>query len=334
MMAMIDKLDVRVPRRAPFRRQFAELYEHIALDDARLSMEGKPMRRRSSRYYESVLDLREFGHELILHGYARLSKSGDHKVELVDTGKTGLSHMLNEISRIFDVDPEKLAIIRVDLTVDVPGIPVPWFSAHCRAQYKRWSADIGRFVDDLEYSQMGIKVLETFYLGKRPNVYRIYNKNAEREYEYKQFLRKANREKGIIPSFEDMYGCPRNSILTRVERQIGGGRLPPQLDTVKKLRFASSFNPFERLRFVAGCENEPQPSDYRSDVYRRGIQIRQEILEQGLQRVRYMLNEQSMGNADRILSTVADFIPAGGHRMTSEELYGRYQESICKQVRA
>src|SRR5437879_3868072 len=89
-------------------------------------MQGKPTRRHSSRYYESVLDLREFGHDLILHGHARLSKSGDHKVELVDTGKMSLSHMLNEISQIFDVDPEKLAIMRVDLTADVPGIPVSW----------------------------------------------------------------------------------------------------------------------------------------------------------------------------------------------------------------
>jgi len=170
-------------------------------------------------------------------------------------------------------------------------------------------------------------------LGKRPNLYRIYDKNAQREDEYRQFLRNANRE-AEIPSFQEIYGCSLNSILTRVERQIVGSRVPPQLDTVKKLRFASSFDPFERLKFVCGSEQEPRPSNYRSDVFQRGLQVRHNILEQGLQRTRYMLNEQSKGNADRILSTLAHFIPAGGYRITSEELYARYQESVRRQLSA
>ncbi|MFZ0146323.1 MAG: hypothetical protein WAL08_18340 [Candidatus Sulfotelmatobacter sp.] len=291
------------------------------------------MRQRASRYYQSVVDLRDFGYDAILHSFAKLSKNGDHKIELVQTGNMGFSHMVNELSGIFDVDAQKLVVMRVDLTADVPNIPVAWFLTHCRAQYKRWSADIGRIVESLEYSQMGMKEVQTFYLGKRPNVYRIYNKIAEYEYQYKQLLRRANHD-AEIPPFDEIYGCSSNSILTRVERQLASGRVPPQIDTIKKLRSARSFNPFERLKFFAGCERDPQPFHYRSDVYERGMTVHQEILEQGLQRTRYRLNEQSRGNADRILKTLADFIPADGHRITSEELFARYQESVERQLRA
>ena len=90
-MSMIDKLDVRVPHSAPYTREFARLYREIAWDYARRSMEGKPMRQRASRYYQSVVDLRDFGYDAILHSFAKLSKNGDHKIELVQTGNMGFS---------------------------------------------------------------------------------------------------------------------------------------------------------------------------------------------------------------------------------------------------
>ena len=62
--------------------------------------------------------------------------------------------------------------------------------------------------------------------------------------------------------------------------------------------------------------------------------VRELILEQGLQRARFLLNDQSKGNADRILKTVADFIPSEGFGVTSEDIFSRYQESVGKQLRA
>ena len=215
----------------------------------------------------------------------------------------------------------------------MPYIPVSWFVTHCRVQFKRWTADIGQVVEALEYSQMGMKVVQTYYLGKRPNVFRIYDKVAEYQHQYKKLLRRSNPD-AEIPNFSDLYGCSPNSVLTRVERQLAGGRVAPQIDTVKKLRFASSFNPFERLKLIQGFETEPPRHDYRADVYERGMAVRRLILEQGLQRARNIINEQSKGNADRILGTVAAFIPSNGCRMSCDELFALYQDSVDKQLRA
>jgi len=178
-----------------------------------------------------------------------------------------------------------------------------------------------------------MKVVQTFYLGKRPNVFRIYDKVAEYHHQYKQLLRNVSPD-AEIPSFEEVYGRSLTSVLTRVERQLAAGRVPPPVDAVKKLRSAASFNPFDRLKIIDGYELEPQPDKYRSDVYERGMEVRRLVREQGLQRARYLINEQSKGNADRILRTTADFIPSNGHRLTSDELFERYQDSVTRQLRA
>jgi len=330
-MHMIDKLEVRVPRSVPYRPAFAELYRQIAWEDAERSIEGLPRRITPSRYYESVVDLREFGNEVILHNSARLGKNGDYKIELLETGKMGFSHMIQEIEEIFDVDPEALSVTRVDLTADVFNIPVSWFVKHCRVQYKRWIASMGHISDGAEFSEMGIKRIETLYLGKRPNLIRIYDKVAEHLHQFKKILRQLSPD-AELPDFEQVYGISPDTIMTRVERQLAAGRVPPPVDTVRKLRTADSFNPFHRLKIIEGCALEPNPLNYRSDVYERGIRLRQLVEDEGLQRARFALNEQSQGNADRILKTVSDFIPSDGQGITAEELFERYQDSTRKQL--
>ena len=152
-------------------------------------------------------DFSEFGYDVILHNSARLAKEGNYKVELVETGCIGLSRMVREVEEIFDVDPESLAVMRVDLAADVFDIPVPSFAVeHCRVQYKRWVAGIGHIVDGLEYSEMGMKRLETFYLGKRPNVVRIYDKVAEHKHQYKKLLRGVNPKGAEVPEFKEIFG--------------------------------------------------------------------------------------------------------------------------------
>ena len=331
-MQMMDKVEVRVPRLAPFTRRFAELYREIASKDAQPTTEKKTKHFHSSQYYQSILDLREFEYSAILFSFARLSKTGDHKIEFIETGRMSYSHMHHEIESIFDIDPAKLPVMRVDLATDVRDIPVLWFVDHCRAQYKRWSADIGKVVDDPEYSAMGMRVVQTFYLGKKPNVFRIYDKVAERKYQYARLARQLSP--GTQQKSEEIYGLSPNAVLTRVERQIAGGRVPQQIGTFGKLRSADSFNPFQRLKIIDGSDDCPQPGDCRSDVYERGMEVRRSILQQGFQRTRYSLNEQSRGNADRILKTVSPFIPSEGYRITTDELFAHYQESVSWQLRA
>ena len=63
-----------------------------------------------------------------------------------------------------------------------------------------------------------------------------------------------------------------------------------------------------------------------------GESVRRLIEEQGLQRTRFALNEQSQGNADRILKRLSAFIPSNGFRLTQEELFDRYRTLTMRQL--
>ena len=82
---------------------------------------------------------------------------------------------------------------------------------------------------------MGRRGVETIYFGKRPNVIRVYNKVAERQYQYSRMLARAKRNNipvTELQTFEQIYGhSPTGCVLTRVERQIAGGRIPEQIGT-------------------------------------------------------------------------------------------------------
>jgi hypothetical protein len=77
-MAMIDKVDLRVPGQTPYSPEFQRLYQ-----DLRNDPKG-PF--RFSQYYLAVADLRPYGYQALLHTHSRLDKEGNHKLELIDTG--------------------------------------------------------------------------------------------------------------------------------------------------------------------------------------------------------------------------------------------------------
>jgi hypothetical protein len=299
-VAVIDKLEIRVQHQAPFRREFAEFYRQLAWEQPKLL--------KSSRYYGTVVDLRDFGHQLILHNSARLSKSGDNKIELMETGGMSYARMQYEIEQIYDINPQKLSVMRVDSAADIPNVPLSWFMTHSWAQFKRWVADIGQIENNTEYSEMGMKALQTLYYGKRPNVIRIYDKTAERLYRLKKQQRLVSPDAELL-TFEEVYGYSPNLWVTRVERQFAGGRVPTPLSTFQNLRAAADFNPFQNLRLINGGDVEPQPDNYKLNTYALGMLVRQRANEWGLHRTRCWLNERSPGNAARILSRVSDFLP-------------------------
>lgn len=205
-------------------------------------------------------DLRMYGYEVILH-MSCIHGEPNHKIELVDTGKRSFGFLLNEIERMFDVDPARCGVMRVDCAADVPGVGVLWFHRHARVRWKQFGNEIGELTlepagaNSSLYSQMGKREIQTLYWGKRPNCYRTYNKVAEWRAEYRRFcqrgipalikrMKKAGasakqiswrlRSEGINPDadvcdppFEEIYGVPeRGYTLTRCERQIAGGDVP------------------------------------------------------------------------------------------------------------
>jgi hypothetical protein len=324
---MIDKVEVRIPARAPFSREFGSLYRDIH-NDPRVN----PF--RGSRHYICAGDLREFGYEAILHMGCVRDKQGNHKLELLDTSTMSYARMCNEIERIFDLDARRLCLMRVDLAADVRDVPVGWFARHVRARWKQWVCEIGKIEPEApEYARMGRQRVETFYLGKRPNCFRIYDKIAEYHHQYARLTRDIS-DAAELPSFEGVYGYPERGLtLTRVERQMGAGRLPTQIDTFGKLKASAEFNPFERLTFLACGAREPQIEDYGITTYGVGMWLRGQAEDIGMHRLRALVNKHSGGHASRIFQQYADFLPADAG-ITAEGLFETYRESVQRQLAA
>jgi hypothetical protein len=324
---LIDKVEVRIPAQAQFTRKFGSLYREV-----RNNPKVDPF--RGSRHYLYVGDLRAFGYSAILHIGCVRDKAGNHKVELLDTGVMSYAGMRNEIEQMFDLDARRLALMRVDLAADVRGVPVAWFVGHVRARWKQWVCDMGRAeCATLEYARMGRQQVQTFYLGKRPNCFRIYDKLAEYHHQYRQLTRHAS-DAAELPSFEQAYGYPeRGIVLTRVERQMGGGRVPVQIDTFGKLKASPEFNPFERLDFLAAGVQEPQIGNYGLNRFGFGMWLRSCAEDMGTHRLRALLNTHSGGHAGRLLKEYREFLPAEAG-ITAERLYATYQESVGWQLAA
>ena len=324
---MIDKLDLRVPRLAGFSAEFQRLYQ-----DLRNDPKGpfKP-----SKHYTAVADLRRYGYPCVLHTFCNSDKEGNHKLEVIDAGLLGYSRMQAEIARVFAVDSRRLGLMRLDLAADVHGVSVNWFEQHVIAKWKRYTCSYGRTSADFEFCEMGRRGVETFYAGRRPCLFRIYDKIAELLHQHARMVRRLSREaRANCPSFEETSGYPETLILTRVERQFGGGRLPVKLATFGALRRAAEVNPFEPLILTAAGAVEPNPRDHDLTRYLAGMQLRSMVQRQGIHRVKQWINKHSTRNGSRYLETYAQFLPAVGEGITSERLLERYRESVSRQLAA
>jgi hypothetical protein len=327
---MIDKVELRVPHFVPYSRDFGHLYQELRNDPK------GPFKR--SMHYLSVADLRDYGHPVILHTHNIHDKKGNFKLELIETGGMYYGQMAREITRIFDAEAGPLEPMRVDLAADVDGVPVTWFQQNIRAKFKRWTAGIGTLEGPMEFSEMGRRGIETFYLGKRPNVIRIYNKVAERQHRYALLNARAKRKNTPVSellTFEQMFGHPPVGVtLTRVERQIAGGRVPEHLGTFHKLRDVASFDPFENLVYVGLGKAEPNPDDYELTEYLTGMQIRSMVERDGFHRFLQFANKHSKRNGSRLLKQYADFLPADRCFISPKGLCERFRESVTKQLAA
>jgi hypothetical protein len=236
-----------------------------------------------------------------------------------------LDQMIARIEQIFAVDGRTLEVMRIDLAADIEGVPVHAFKGNVRAKWKRSASEIGT------YTMVGKLGVETFTLGKRPNVYRFYNKIAELRHQYALLKR---RSKSPIPSFEELYGYPEKGlILTRVERQIGGGRIPAEIATVGELLNLPNFDPFNRLEILVRSATEPNPESMDFSLYLQGRGFRDFVIEHGgVQNAVRLANKLSNGNGARFVKNFSDFLPRIENPLTEEQIFLRYRESVLKQL--
>ena len=321
---MIDKAELRIPRTVPFTES-VERYFRPA-DYASHSAYLRP-----TGFYAAVGDLREhLGIPAILHRGYKFGNKHESKIELLDTGEMNAERIREVIRQIVKVNPDELELMRVDLCADIPNVPVLWFQKQMRVKAKQFASEMGI----MPISAMGRRETETLYFGKRPNLIRVYNKIREWQKQYRKLSRNRRRD-ADGPSFRETFGHNESETLTRIERQYGGDRIPPELSTLGALfQYAPDYNPFAAVEFL-GLQHSviPKVEDVGVPAYLKGLGFRSLIETQGLQQARAMIAKHSHGNCSRYMEQLERFIPGlGTESLTPEKLFESYRESIRKQI--
>jgi hypothetical protein len=349
---LIDKLDSRVPSMTPFTPRFEKVIFQLRC--------GSIPPFRPSKFYRFVGDLRkDFDLDAILHLEYKFGE-GTHKIEIIDAGKKTLREMEEIISSVFVVDPSTLEFMRVDFAADVEGIPVSWFQDNTTFQYKRFSSRIEKAMEtELEFIGMNSAQAQSLYAGRKPNCIRIYNKIAELQRQWRKIVNNYHRfNRGmaefdmtdeqryygqrIPPTFEQFcriegFEYSEGLILTRIERQIGGDRFPPELSTIGDLRRVPDFNPFSGLRLIStnGVSELPPPTEVgiRDWLAAKGLQeLKKEM--GGAQPAFAFVRKHGRGNGSRILDSLVPHLPKAERYLTSESLFQTYRDTTRKQVPA
>lgn len=332
----IDKLDLRLPRVTTLRPSVAAFIKDS--EDVEDSS-----RRQQSRYYSFVCDLRPIEIDARLHLGLKRAEDDDHanegKLELIDAGTKGLSELRAVIESVVDCPPDDLGIMRIDLCADIVGVPVQWFFDKTRVRFKRLAREIG----ELKSDRIGKLGIQTLTAGMRPNVVRIYDKAAE----YREQLRKElRRAKGACElTLESRFGVSEDAIITRIERQFGGGSVPTivryegeqrittRIESFGELTRLPRSNPFSNLEIVNGTgAGMPAVEDCELGYWLKGTRLRQLLEEMGLQQFCRWLNRSSAGNAARIRKEYAAFLELGEPVITAETVSEIYRQSVKEQL--
>jgi hypothetical protein len=348
---VLDKVDLRVPEGAPFGQAISEAARELRMGPA------PPF--RASRFYQYVADLREFFRiDAVLHLNYRYGVHA-HKIEIIDAGKKSVDEIADICCQLFEVDPWRLEVMRIDLAADVEGAPVRWFRDHARVERKQFSSRIEKSMDqEVEFVGMGTAQAQTLYAGKRPNLIRIYDKIAEWNRQVRKLATACRRFNAgmtdlemtpeqkyfgarVPPSLEEFcraegYEYKEGSILTRIEQQIGGGRLPKELSTLNDLRCAHEFTPFESLQIVGGdciqhLESLPDSVPMRNRLAALGLQTLEEEFG-SVQLAHSFVLRHAKGNGRRILDSIAKCRPTERAPLTLSEIQESYRVSTRLQT--
>jgi hypothetical protein len=320
---LIDKLDLRIPAGSVLTPAVREFTRPAPYD-------SYSSRVRPAFHYTGRADLRPIGIDAILHMSCR---HGDkhNKLEILDVGKKPYSEIVQLIESVTSVDPNSFGVMRIDLTADIPDVGVPWFKSHARFRFKRTDREHGV----LKYAMIGHGQVETITTGCRPNVIRIYNKTAEYRMQFRRMLQKASNDADRI-EFEKKFGVKETYVLTRIERQCGGNRIPPEIGSFGTLVLAPDLNPFESVEIIdSEGASLPSPEGYEGLQYFTGIGLYTVAGERGMQEFRKLLNRKTGGNAARTMERYGAFFASGSDkRITAQEIYELYRFSTLEQLSA
>jgi hypothetical protein len=325
---MIDKLELRLPRVTvlrPLVREFIAESRHFK----------NSTRTMGSGRYEWVTDVRPVGIDALLHYSLKREENdpheGEHKLELLDTGKKGYSDLAGQVEAVIECSADDLDIMRIDLCADMYGVPVEWFLGRMRVRFKRIAHEFGI----PKYQRIGKAGIQTVSAGRRPNIVRVYDKVAECKDQLRKLQRKRSRDADEL-TLEREFGISENAVITRVERQFGGQRIPRAIECFGLLSRLPEFNPFTNIEICNGTgARVPTIPECGLDTWLTGTLLHQFQTEMGEQQFRRWLNANSAGNAARYRKKYADFLqPEGDNLLTNETIFQTYRKSVMEQLAA
>jgi hypothetical protein len=186
------------------------------------------------------------------------------------------------------------------------------------------------------YSEMGKGCLQTLYFGKRPNLIRIYDKQAEYQDQYRTLVWKLGKDVEP-PSFESVFGLSnRDSVLTRVERQMGG-RIPPEVATLRQvIESGFAFKPFSRLKIIDHPPTPELDSHVSFETRCTGLYLQSIPQSDGMQAANSFISKYSNGNASWVREKDEFFLASASRTtgITEAELQRRFEESLARQMSA
>lgn len=145
----------------------------------------------------------------------------------------------------------------------------------------------------------------------------------------------------VCPTFEQFcldegYIYEAGATLTRIERQIGGGRFPEELQVFGDLRKAHLYNPFPALKMV------PTGTIRGFTPPTQGVSIRDSLAAYGLSTLMHdyggaqqafsLVQRYGNGNGKRVFESLLSILPPERPPFTEVEIFEAYARSTERQV--
>jgi hypothetical protein len=272
--------------------------------------------------------------EVLGFNVKRGKKDPTHKIEIYDTADKSGGEMLGILNQVFDIPTTEMEVTRLDTCVDVIGTSVDWFRRHAVVKGKQTNRVFSKLkpgADEILVTQIWKALAETWCAGVKPNQLRFYDKTAERKRQLSYENRK-RAEKGENPlEFEERFGYNPELVVTRIERQYGGGRVT----TVPMLPRLVSAQPFHKMQISPnGAADLTLQAAGSLAEYLQFFAARRIVEEKGRQFFEDMVKAKCPTNKNRVLDRLMAAIATEDDEppVTVDQLNRTFQKSVAHQL--
>lgn len=327
---MIDKLDLEIPRKMPFKSEFAKHWNNPEND--------KIFKKRSGGLYLVSADLRGVGIPAMMHVAHKHHDKLGPKLEIIGAGSMTFSQWVDVHGAIFDGEPWDDAILRADLTGDIRGVPVADFGRAMWCKYK--------FTNQQEYGEFDHKTTtlnrfaaQTLYYGRKPRQIRFYDKTRHRQQVLLPQLHRQQKREGLeLSTFEEAFGYQSNVIVTRAERQMGARETAQAwgVESLGDIHRLAKCDPFEKLQFAQDARGGVSYADLEPRQQMLITLLREKVEADGIDHARaWIRGFYTVARSQRkFWAENEHLILEASPLISKEKLTEQYQASILEQLAA